>query len=75
LTPKVHARGMAQALPHCVGLTELAGVGHMTPIEDPGAVSEAVRSLAAAYAAPDGEAQDGGTGTGTSDRVVEEKSV
>jgi pimeloyl-ACP methyl ester carboxylesterase len=75
LTPKVHARGMAQALPHCVGLTELAGIGHMTLIEDPGAVSDAVRSLAAAYATPDGEAQGGGTGTGTSDRVVEEKSV
>lgn len=74
LTPKAHSQGMAQALPHCVGLTELAGLGHMTPIEDPDAVSSAIRSLAAAYAAPNGEGQ-GGTGAGASDGIVEEKSV
>ena len=74
LTPKVHARGMAQALPHCVGLTELDGLGHMTPIEDPAAVGEAIRSLVTAYAAPQGEGQ-GGEGTGSGDRVVEEKSA
>ena len=38
LTPKVHAHGMAAALPNCTGLTELPGVGHMTPIEDAPAV-------------------------------------
>jgi pimeloyl-ACP methyl ester carboxylesterase len=75
LTPKVHARGMAQALPHCVGLTELPGLGHMTPIEDPAAFSEAIRSLVTAYAAPQGEGQGGGTGTESGDRVVEEKSA
>jgi hypothetical protein len=47
----------------------------MTPIEDPAAVSEAIRSLVTAYAAPQGEGQGGGTGTGSGDRVVEEKSA
>ncbi|MFE2552899.1 alpha/beta fold hydrolase [Streptomyces sp. NPDC059355] len=45
LTPIVHARGLAAALPHCVGLTELTGMGHMTPIEAPEAVTDAVREL------------------------------
>lgn len=52
LTPKVHARGMAEALPRCIGVTELPGVGHMVPIEDPVSVVSAVRALAAAHAAP-----------------------
>lgn len=38
LTPVVHARTLAAALPHCLGLTELVGVGHMSPIEAPEAV-------------------------------------
>ncbi|MEU3458625.1 alpha/beta hydrolase [Streptomyces sp. NPDC006733] len=45
LTPPVHARGMAAALPHCVGLTELDGLGHMTPIEGTDAVADVVRGL------------------------------
>ncbi|MFE2879177.1 alpha/beta fold hydrolase [Streptomyces roseus] len=45
LTPIVHARGLAAALPHCVGLTELTGMGHMTPIEAPEAVTGAIREL------------------------------
>lgn len=49
LTPIVHARGLAAALPNCVGLTELTGMGHMTPIEAPEAVTETVRDLASAY--------------------------
>ncbi|MFE2284473.1 alpha/beta fold hydrolase [Streptomyces sp. NPDC059443] len=49
LTPIVHARGLAAALPNCVGLTELTGMGHMTPIEAPEAVTNAVRELAALY--------------------------
>lgn len=49
LTPIVHARGLAAALPHCVGLTELTGMGHMTPVEAPEAVTRAVRELAALY--------------------------
>jgi pimeloyl-ACP methyl ester carboxylesterase len=71
LTPRVHARGMAQALPHCVGLTELPGLGHMTPIEDPAAVAAAVRSLAADHAAP----VAGPAETRKSDAVAEEKSA
>ncbi|WP_369778589.1 alpha/beta fold hydrolase [Streptomyces sp. R33] len=49
LTPIVHARGLAAALPHCVGLTELTGMGHMTPIEAPEAVTNAVRELSAHF--------------------------
>lgn len=49
LTPKVHARGIAAALPQLTGLTELPGLGHMTPIEDPPAVERVIRDLVAAY--------------------------
>ncbi|MGG8408098.1 alpha/beta fold hydrolase, partial [Streptomyces sp. 12297] len=45
LTPLVHARGLAAELPHCVGLTELAGVGHMTPVEAPEAVTGRIADL------------------------------
>ncbi|MGP8301276.1 alpha/beta fold hydrolase [Streptomyces inhibens] len=45
LTPLVHARRMASVLPDFRGLTELPGLGHMTPIEDPGAVSGRLRAL------------------------------
>lgn len=76
LTPKVHARGMAQVLPHCVGLTELSGLGHMTPIEDPAAVESAIRALVAAHAAPvagiDGDV-DAAAEQG--DPAIEEKSA
>ncbi|MGW6979446.1 alpha/beta fold hydrolase [Streptomyces sp. NPDC054932] len=49
LTPIVHARGLAAALPDCVGLTELTGMGHMTPIEAPEAVTAVLRELAGRY--------------------------
>ncbi|MFE7115206.1 alpha/beta fold hydrolase [Streptomyces sp. NPDC057654] len=49
LTPAVHARGLAARLPDCAGLTELPGLGHMTPVEDPEAVAAAVRELVAAH--------------------------
>ncbi|MEU7601619.1 alpha/beta hydrolase [Streptomyces sp. NPDC040724] len=49
LTPIVHARGLAAALPNCVGLTELTGMGHMTPVEAPEAVTRAVRELTGLY--------------------------
>ncbi|MEV6574342.1 alpha/beta hydrolase [Streptomyces sp. NPDC051577] len=52
LTPITHARGLAAALPHCLGLTELTGMGHMTPIEAPEAVTRAVRELADLYVGP-----------------------
>ncbi|MGW0391139.1 alpha/beta fold hydrolase [Streptomyces sp. NPDC003042] len=57
LTPVAHARALAAALPRCAGLTELTGTGHMTPVEAPEAVTEAVRELTALYlpAAPKDE--------------------
>ncbi|MEZ3179957.1 alpha/beta hydrolase [Streptomyces pimonensis] len=48
LTPPVHARSLAAALPNCLGVIELPGVGHMTPVEAPGPVTGRIRSLAAA---------------------------
>ncbi|MFE0671875.1 alpha/beta fold hydrolase [Streptomyces sp. NPDC058867] len=50
LTPPVHARSLAAALPTCVGLTELPGLGHMTPVEAPELVSARIRELVVAYA-------------------------
>ncbi|GLW50178.1 hydrolase [Streptomyces sp. NBRC 14336] len=50
LTPPVHARSLAAALPVCTGLTELPGVGHMTPVEAPELVSTKIRELVVAYA-------------------------
>jgi pimeloyl-ACP methyl ester carboxylesterase len=49
LTPPVHAREIADVLPDCTGLTELPGLGHMTPTEAPHAVADQVRELAAAH--------------------------
>ncbi|CAM5511646.1 alpha/beta fold hydrolase [Streptomyces pilosus] len=49
LTPPVHARTLAAALPQCLGVTELPGVGHMTPVEAPGQVTARIRSLVAAH--------------------------
>lgn len=49
LTPPPHARALAEALPHPLGLTELTGQGHMTPIEAPEAVTARIRELAATY--------------------------
>ncbi|MEU0387419.1 alpha/beta fold hydrolase [Streptomyces chartreusis] len=49
LTPPVHARALAAALPHCTGLTELPGIGHMTPIEAPEPVTGTIRELVQAH--------------------------
>ncbi|MEV6245798.1 alpha/beta hydrolase [Streptomyces sp. NPDC051742] len=49
LTPAVHSRAMAEALPHCTGLVELAGMGHMTPVEAPEAVTAQIRELTLTY--------------------------
>ncbi|MGW4999463.1 alpha/beta fold hydrolase [Streptomyces hydrogenans] len=49
LTPPVHSRALAEALPHCAGLTELAGMGHMTPVEAPEAVTAQIRELTLTY--------------------------
>ncbi len=45
LTPPVHARRIARRLPRCAGLVELDGIGHMTPLEAPKAVADALRGL------------------------------
>ncbi|MFD6431280.1 alpha/beta fold hydrolase [Streptomyces venezuelae] len=49
LTPVVHARRIAAALPECLGLTELPGIGHMTPIEAPEAVTGRITELVGTY--------------------------
>ncbi|GGS30050.1 alpha/beta hydrolase [Streptomyces griseoviridis] len=49
LTPPAHARALAAALPHPAGLTELPGVGHMTPLEAPDLVTGKIRALAATH--------------------------
>lgn len=45
LTPSVLARRLADELPRCVGVTELTGMGHMTPVEAPEAVTAVIRGL------------------------------
>ncbi|MEV8595257.1 alpha/beta hydrolase [Streptomyces sp. NPDC052012] len=52
LTPPVHARTIAAALPECLGLTELPGIGHMTPIEAPDLVTGKIRALVADHINP-----------------------
>ncbi|WP_415960630.1 alpha/beta fold hydrolase [Streptomyces sp. 021-4] len=52
LTPPVHARAIAAALPVGLGLTELPGMGHMTPLEAPEAVTAKLRELTTRYVAP-----------------------
>ncbi|WP_327696927.1 alpha/beta fold hydrolase [Streptomyces sp. NBC_00459] len=49
MTPPVHARALAAALPRCHGATELPGLGHMTPVEAPEAVTGVIRELVAVY--------------------------
>ncbi|MEW2130592.1 alpha/beta hydrolase [Streptomyces sp. NPDC005435] len=51
LTPSAHAHALVAALPHCVGRTELPGIGHMTPVEAPEAVTARIRELVTTYAA------------------------
>lgn len=46
LTPPVHARRMAEALPELVELVEVPGAGHMVPLEAPDAVNERLAALA-----------------------------
>jgi pimeloyl-ACP methyl ester carboxylesterase len=48
LTPPWHAHRLAGALPRCLGLVEVPGVGHMTPVQAPDAAAAAVRRVVAA---------------------------
>ncbi|MEV0317198.1 alpha/beta fold hydrolase [Streptomyces sp. NPDC050658] len=49
MTPIGHARRIEAMLPHSLGLTELAGIGHMTPVEAPEAVTARIRELVETY--------------------------
>ncbi|MFD9124002.1 alpha/beta fold hydrolase [Kitasatospora sp. NPDC059571] len=51
LTPPVHARRMAAALPDPQGLLELPGAGHMSPMERPAEVAAEIRRIAALHTA------------------------
>ncbi|MFH9859806.1 alpha/beta fold hydrolase [Streptomyces sp. NPDC017202] len=51
MTPPVHARRLAEALPVCAGLTVLPGLGHMTPVEAPELVTGAIRDLVTTHTA------------------------
>ncbi|MFG3285093.1 alpha/beta fold hydrolase [Streptomyces sp. NPDC048111] len=51
LTPPVHARRIAGALPDCRSFDVLTGVGHMTPIEAPAFITEKIRALVAEHLA------------------------
>jgi pimeloyl-ACP methyl ester carboxylesterase len=66
LTPPVHARALAAALPQCVGLTVLPGLGHMTPMEAPEQITGKIRELVAAHLRrlDDGNGGDGNGGDG-----------
>lgn len=57
LTPPVHARWLAAALPECLELVELAGMGHMTPVEAPEAVTAKIRELVGTYVTSVGSAE------------------
>ncbi|MEB8342133.1 alpha/beta fold hydrolase [Streptomyces endophyticus] len=52
LTPVAHARRIAAALPNSAGLTELAGLGHMTPVEAPEAITAKIRELSRSHIQP-----------------------
>jgi pimeloyl-ACP methyl ester carboxylesterase len=45
LTPPAHAHRIAEALPHPAGLLELPDTGHMSPLERPREVAEALARL------------------------------
>lgn len=47
LTPPPQAHRIANVLPQCEGLTELPGIGHMTPLEAPEVVANLIRKLSA----------------------------
>jgi pimeloyl-ACP methyl ester carboxylesterase len=65
LTPPVQARALAATLPDCLGLTELPGLGHMTPVEAPELISGRIRELVVTYATT-------GTMTDATDATIKE---
>ncbi|WP_200263456.1 alpha/beta hydrolase [Streptomyces sp. HSG2] len=48
LTPPTLARALVARLPDCLGLVEVPGIGHMTPVEAPWLVTDRIRALVAA---------------------------
>jgi pimeloyl-ACP methyl ester carboxylesterase len=60
LTPPAQASRIAQLLPRCEGVTELPGIGHVTPLEAPDVVAELIRKLAAASATASATASEPG---------------
>lgn len=48
LTPPEHAREMAESIPNVLDVIEIAGSGHMTPIEFPAATNGLIAELAGA---------------------------
>ncbi|WP_046732941.1 alpha/beta fold hydrolase [Streptomyces humi] len=67
LTPPSHARALVAALPHSLGLTELPGMGHMTPVEAPEAVNGRIRELVTQYVTVTPE----DTGAAAPERITE----
>jgi pimeloyl-ACP methyl ester carboxylesterase len=59
LTPPVKAHAVAAALPESLGLTELPGIGHMTPVEAPELISGKIRELVDTYVRSDGWVEEG----------------
>jgi pimeloyl-ACP methyl ester carboxylesterase len=49
LTPPALTHALAAALPDCLGVTELPGIGHMTPVEAPAPVTGKIRELVTTY--------------------------
>ncbi len=56
MTPPSHAHRLAEALPDCTGVLELAECGHMGPIESAPEVTAALRELSAKYLTAEGPA-------------------
>ncbi|MBY8884659.1 alpha/beta hydrolase [Streptomyces sp. PTM05] len=77
LTPPPHAHRMLERLRVPLGLTELPGLGHMTPIEAPDAVAGVIRDLVRDHLAGDHTASGGdpAAGTGTSEPAKAEQSA
>jgi pimeloyl-ACP methyl ester carboxylesterase len=59
LTPPVHARRLAAALPRLERLVELPGVGHMSTVEAAPIVDDQIRRLVSAHVAPVGRVTPG----------------
>ncbi|WP_307815727.1 alpha/beta hydrolase [Streptomyces sp. 7-21] len=61
LTPPVHLERLASRLPEVTQTVLVPGAGHMTPLENPGAVAAAIRAQAAAGRRGPGRSPAGGT--------------